>query len=138
MPGLCFGRLIGRKAIAIIAAILFFVLYLLTQFSFWWFNPSFRLINHLWVLISGDLIEGQQLDSASISFRLATSLFGLALLFLGLIVFRNKERQGLKAAKSVSLGFVAIALTTFVCACYLHFTSLDELMLDRRVLAQKL
>ncbi|MEI6806594.1 MAG: hypothetical protein WCK49_08845 [Myxococcaceae bacterium] len=83
VTGVWIGRIVGKVKLAVAASLIFWCGYMAIQISLWWMNPSLRFFEPYWLMIAGDLLQGQSLDSAIIAYRLSSLLYGLALLSLG-------------------------------------------------------
>ncbi len=83
VTGVWIGRLVGRVKLAIVSSLLLWFLYLALQISLWWVNPSMRFFEPYWLMVVGDLFQGQSLEPAIVAYKISAVLYGFALFALG-------------------------------------------------------
>jgi hypothetical protein len=84
ITGIWIGRLVGRIKLAVIFTLILAIVYMVIQVSLWWMNPSLRFFEPYWLLVAGDLLQGQSLDSGVITYRISSLFIGLGLWALGI------------------------------------------------------
>ncbi len=121
--GIAFGRIIGIPKVANILGLLMIAAYLLVQGVLWWLAPSMRFFDLYWFFVGGDLLGGQALDPAIITYRLSALLYAFAIIALG--THWKKHFTKFWAV----FGFV-------VCAVLLHshsYTQISPSLTDREI-----
>lgn len=81
--GVWIGRLIGRVRLAVIVTMGLWLGYLGLNVMLWWVNPSLRFFEPFWLMIVGDLVQGQYLQPAVIAYKFSNFLLALGLIAIG-------------------------------------------------------
>ncbi len=81
--GIGLGRMIGNPKVANVLGLLAIPAYLLLQGVLWWLAPSMRFFDLYWFFVGGDLLAGQVLEPAIITYRLSALLYAFAIIALG-------------------------------------------------------
>lgn len=129
--GIWLGRLIGHVKLTVFVAILAIVVYIAAQISTWWMSPTLRFFNHHWLMIAGDLLQGQGLTAAIVGFRLATFLFALSLYLFGVAIFRNIEQRRAITATMPLTGFIIAATLLLLSAFMIHSKTSQQIQPSR-------
>jgi hypothetical protein len=133
--GLLIGRLVRNRAAAVLVAILVAGVYAFVRVLLWWQSPSFRFLSHPFIVIDGDLARGAGLSPEVVGFRLATALFALALILIGLLFFSSAQRTPFKQEKSspFALLFPVFALTLLGGCLHVVITNALEPSISERL-----
>lgn len=91
--GLLIGRVCGNRLLALFASLVIAAAYGVIRGLIWWQNPNFRFLSHPLIVLDGDLGQGAGLSAEVLGFRVATALFALALILLGLMLFSSSQRS---------------------------------------------
>lgn len=131
MVGAWIGRSIGAPSVAVVTT-----LFVLIGDAFWlgvdwWLEPSFRVLSHLFVVVDGDLLDGQAMTPSMVAFRGATTLFALALLVAGLARWPRARRAGLVGGGFGSPLLYAAALGIAATALVGHALAASAIVPDR-------
>lgn len=124
--GSMIASLFSRISLKIFCIVVGYCLYFSWLVVCFWLEPSFRLISHLSIIITSDLLQGDTLSSAVIVFRQATLLIALATIAFGMSFLSMPEpKVFLRTTKKPGINSVLIALIALSAMC-LHYTSLAD------------
>lgn len=118
--GLFIGRTLGSPRFASITAAFVLLAYIGWTALDWYFEPSFRVLTHLLVLIEGDHLEGRAISPAAVAFRGATALFCAALIVAGSVRFPRARRGGLSSQPGPSPTLLGVALGLLTLGVVVH------------------
>jgi len=112
--GILLSTLFEKMLFRIFFWALFYVGYYLLLGYLWFKDGSFRLLNHLSIINTSDLLNGLSFSEGFISFRIATILFTFGFLYFCLTIFsdhflsfRQKTTKKLLLLLSLALIFLA-------------------------------
>jgi hypothetical protein len=100
------GRVTGSPVGAVVVAFLVQATCALWLFASWYTDPSFRVVNHLFVVVTGDLFRGAVITPPVVGYRAATLLFGIGLCLFGVARYPRKRRQGISSTPGGNLGLI--------------------------------
>lgn len=115
-----------KTSAKVFAIFLLYILYISSIVFYWWQEPNFRILTHGLVLIDSDLLNGASINTATMSFRLATLCICFSIIFIGNI-FTSKARAFFSATenKKINLSMLALPLL-MVLAFYFHNFGLNN------------
>lgn len=96
--GLWIGRLLSKPRLAVAAAFGFWATYVVWLLLDWHWEPSFRVITHLLVLLEGDMLQGRAVSPAAVAFRVSTLCFAIVLCLQGVLRYPRNQRGGLSSS----------------------------------------
>jgi hypothetical protein len=134
--GLFIGRLIGSPRAAIPVAILFLLAYGAWLLIGAYRDPSFRLLSQLFVVVDGDLLNGQGLSPRVVAYRVSTLLYALGLCLWGLGAFPQARRAGLSAGRGGSSTAPIIGVLLVVVGVFIHGISAGDIHPGRSALEE--
>jgi len=120
--GLLIGRISGNRVMAFLAAIAVAALYFAYRIWAWWQNPTFRFASHPFVFVDGDLLKGAGLSHEAVDFRIATILFAIALILIGLAIFTPAQRQTHATERPMIIPVLGASAALLSIATILHFS----------------
>lgn len=135
--GLWIGRLMGRPRLALSAAMGFWLIYVLWLLLDWQWDPSFRVVTHLLVLVEGDMLKGRVVSPAAVAFRVSTLCFAVALSVQGILRYPRNQRGGLSSAGSGSPAMQLGAVGLAILALTIQSQASDELSPGREALEDR-
>lgn len=118
--GLLIGRISGNRVMAFLGAIAIAALYVAYRLWAWWQNPTFRFASHPFVFVDGDLLMGAGLSHDAIEFRVATMLFAVALILIGLAIFTPAQRQTHATERPMIVPMLGASAALLCIATVLH------------------
>jgi len=125
--GILIASLVYRLWLRILILIIVYALYFSFVIYSWWLNPGFRILTHASVLLSSDLLEGQELNLAIIGFRSATFLLALGIALFGIIFLTRYPHLRIRTIKK----FASVILILLVLSLALLFHRESLLMLGK-------
>jgi hypothetical protein len=137
VAGLWIGRMTGRSSIALLLSLFLMTCYLIFQIAWWFSSPSLRFFNHHLIVITGDLLTGQNLNPAIAAYRLSTLLFGISLFMIGSFVFKAANRQRSINTQTYQLSLLWTAIFIAFLAGWIQINSSKALSPSRHQLNQQ-
>jgi tetratricopeptide (TPR) repeat protein len=132
--GTWIGRLVGRRGIAALGALLLQIGVALWLFVAWYQAPGFQVASHFFVVLTGDLLQGAEMPPVVIGYRAATLLFGCALLLVGAARWPRIRRTGLSTSSLSSPLLYAFSVAALVGGLAAHALTIDRIAPRRAAL----
>ncbi|HEY1101543.1 MAG TPA: hypothetical protein VGF99_21570 [Myxococcota bacterium] len=107
------GRTVGRRLAAVVVTVLVLAGSLALLAMQLLDEPGFRAASHLFVVVSGDLLQGAALPEAAIGYRAATALLAVVLALVGCALWPAEKTRGLvsgAASESAPLWAAAVVV----------------------------
>ncbi len=129
--GLLIGRLTGQPTVAVLATVVVVLAYAAWLTADFYFAPSFRFLSHFSVVLDGDMLRGRGVHPAVVGYRLATLLFAVGFIGVGITLFPRQQTGGLAGPSRKGPSWVIPAGLCFLVGVVAHVRSKDEIVQSR-------